>query len=502
MNELLPRGDGLCAACGAATSGEVCSSCGRDPRFGGRYRPLSLLGHGANGSTYRSRDEVTGAIVALKELPLGPAATLKTLELAEREATVLRQLHHPKIPRYLDHFISGQGKHSAHVLVQELIEGQDLSKELEARRFTEAEVMLVVEELLEVLAYLHSLSPPVIHRDIKPRNVIRRPDGGHALVDFGSVRDAMRDPDLGGSTIAGTFGFMAPEQLVGDAYPSSDLYGLGALAVNLLTRKAPATMGSDLRSAWVQYAYPGPLTKAFLQRLIDPDPTRRPQSAAEAKELLRTLRKNPQPSVPQNVVGALAVPPESSRSVQLSSPESNALDMLRGGRGSHRSSRVLDDVQMQALELGQVVGVIEEAFGRSGLPQVVGTSLRWRAADTRLIEVAVEPFGDGTRVRIHENFSQLAGGLYGGLVGGGAGGLGGGFAWLAGMLAGPAGVVGWLAFTTLGTVALARHFYGRTVENRTRQQGEAMDLIEAGLRALAARRGESQGPFPSRSVSE
>ncbi|MBI3179715.1 MAG: serine/threonine protein kinase [Deltaproteobacteria bacterium] len=446
-----------------------------------------MIGHGANGSTYRCRDEVTGELVAVKELPLGPAATLKALELAEREATVLRQLHHAKIPKYLDHFTAGQGKHSAHVLVQELIEGHDLSKELEARRFNEEEVLRLTEEILEVLEYLHTLSPPVIHRDIKPRNVIRRPDGTHALVDFGSVRDAIKNPDLGGSTIAGTFGFMAPEQLVGDAHPSSDLYGLGALAVSLLTRKAPATFGTDLRSAWVLHAQPSPVTRAFIDRLIDPDPGRRPRSAVEAKALLSALRRNPPPlDEPTRALATSA----SSRSIQVAPVESGALDLLRGGPGSHRTARVLG-LQMQQLELGQVVGVIEEAFGRTGLPQVVGTSLRWRSADTRLIEVAVEPHAEGTRVRINENFSQLAGALYGGLVGGGAGGLGGGFAWLAHMLAGPAGVAGWMAVTVIGTVSLARYSYGRTVEKRTQQQVEALDRIEAGLRAIAVARSKS-----------
>ncbi|MBI2378564.1 MAG: serine/threonine protein kinase [Deltaproteobacteria bacterium] len=475
---------GLCAECGSATAGAVCGVCGGDPRFNGRYRPLEVLGRGSAGVTYRAIDEATGSEVALKELPLSTAGSLKVLELADREATVLRQLSHPKIPKYLDHFISGKWKHSAHVLVQELIEGHDLSKELESRRFSEDEVLDVVDELLEILEYLHGLSPPVIHRDLKPRNVITRPDGSHALVDFGSVRDVVKEPELGGSTIAGTFGFMAPEQLVGDASPASDVYAVGALAVNLLTRKQPATLGGSLRESWGEHARAGPAARAALDRFLEPDPTKRPPTAKEARRMLRTLRRNPPSALSKTAVGseggALAVAGEVA--------EKSGFDFIRGGPGSYRASRICE-ARLEPDMVGEIVGLIEDSFGRQGHPYSLGNTLRWRLQDNRLVELTIDDVAEGARIRLSESFAPLSGGLFGGIVGGGAGGLGGGFAWLAATLGGPIAVAAWLGGTTVGCVALARHLYSRTVRFRIARNREILDRVSEGLRELGAKKG-------------
>jgi serine/threonine protein kinase len=91
--------------------------------------------------------------------------------------------------------------------------------------------------LLEVLEYLHERRPPVFHRDIKPSNIVLRPSGA-ALVDFGGVGQG--GPAVqGGSTVSGTFGYMAPEQLLGQVSPASDLYFLGATLLHVLTGREP-----------------------------------------------------------------------------------------------------------------------------------------------------------------------------------------------------------------------------------------------------------------------
>ncbi|MEQ1508444.1 MAG: thioredoxin domain-containing protein, partial [Myxococcota bacterium] len=168
-----------------------------------------------------------------------------------------------------------EGRGQAVVVVQEFVDGVDLRAELATRRYTAPEVLQIAAELLDVLVYLHGLSPPVVHRDLKPANVMRRADGRLVLLDFGSVRDSIRDLDLGGSTVAGTFGYMAPEQLVGDASPMSDLYGLGALMVHLLSRVEPQKMAAVQGLQWEgRVAVPAGVHE-LLGDLLEPDPDRR-----------------------------------------------------------------------------------------------------------------------------------------------------------------------------------------------------------------------------------
>lgn len=97
-------------------------------------------------------------------------------------------------------------------------------------------------QLLEILTYLHSLTPPVIHRDIKPQNIIRNNHGKIYLVDFGAVQDTYHNTVTGGSTVVGTYGYMAPEQFKGQAVFSTDLYGLGTTLLFLLTQKCPTEL--------------------------------------------------------------------------------------------------------------------------------------------------------------------------------------------------------------------------------------------------------------------
>jgi serine/threonine protein kinase len=288
-----------CGGCGERVSRDVaaCPACGADPRLAGRYRLDAILGRGAGGTTWRALDLRSATAVAIKEVALGPGADAAARERLEREARVLSQLAHPAIPRYVEHFTAGVGKHRALYLVQALVEGQTLAAELERRRYTEDDVLSIVAELLGVLGYLHALRPPVVHRDVKPRNVMRRPDGGLALVDFGAVRDVLRDPALGGSTIAGTYGYMAPEQFRGEASPAADVYALAVLAVVLLSRRAPEDMTNGRHELdWRPWVHASPPLVALLGRWLDPDPARRPADALAARADLERMRTAPPPA--------------------------------------------------------------------------------------------------------------------------------------------------------------------------------------------------------------
>ena len=283
----------LCAACGEAldTVSAACPACGTDPLLDGRYALERVVGQGGAGTTYRASG-AAGAPVALKELPLSRALTPKARQLIEREAPVLRQLKHPAIPRFVESFSTGAGKRRILYVVQEFIEGQSLEAILAEHRFSFPEVLDLMEELLEVLSYLHTLAPPVIHRDIKPANIIWRPSGALGLVDFGSVRDALRGAELGGSTVAGTFGYMAPEQFMGDAWPATDLYGLGATAIRLLTRMEPHTLlDHQNRMNWEPHVQVHPAGVRFLRALLQADLRRRVPDARSALAELQSVRQ-------------------------------------------------------------------------------------------------------------------------------------------------------------------------------------------------------------------
>ena len=228
---------------------------------------------GGQGETLLAVDKQRGCLVAVKRFRIRGARSWKDVELAEREARVLLTLDHPSLPRYVDHFEEA----GCLLLVTELIEGTPLS---EIRRrgtpMTEVDVVRLLEQCRGTLGYLHHRAPPIIHRDIKPSNVIWRPDGSFALVDFGSVRDCLK-PE-GGSTVTGTFGFMAPEQLQGRALPATDIYSLGATAVCLLSGRDPDQLpheGLRIRVEQVLGSHVNPALVRALSSMVEPDPDRR-----------------------------------------------------------------------------------------------------------------------------------------------------------------------------------------------------------------------------------
>jgi len=231
----------------------------------------------------------------IKALGLFGVSSWKEVELFERGIKVLRGLGEVTagIPRYIEHFDETRGGELRHYLVQEWIAGRSLAERLEAGvRFDEARARTIAAELLQTLAALHGLSPPIVHRDVKPGNIIERDDEGdelprYILVDFDLVQDRMRPG--GGSTMAlGTLGYAPLEQLMGQARPASDLYGLGATLIALLSRREPAEFydPSAHRLDFRGYVHVGPGLAEVLERMVAPSIEDRFSSAEEVIEAL------------------------------------------------------------------------------------------------------------------------------------------------------------------------------------------------------------------------
>jgi serine/threonine protein kinase len=284
-----------CPGCGRVVPGTRCEHCGSAVRVAG-YRVVKILVVNAHGRLYLAHDP-QGQLVALKELAFVQAPSLEALEAFEREARMLRQLDHPAIPRFVASFHEGDGIHTRLYLAQEHIEGESLERLLEHTSIGEQEAIDIARQVLDVLVYLQRLSPMVFHRDVKPANLIRRPDGSIALVDFGAARDL---GTTAGATLVGTFGYMPIEQLGGLVDATSDLYALGASLAHLMTRRPPWTLLEDDHP--LRRVNASPAFKRFLARLLERNADRRYPSARVAQKALESLGHARRRSVIQRAI--------------------------------------------------------------------------------------------------------------------------------------------------------------------------------------------------------
>jgi ankyrin repeat protein/serine/threonine protein kinase len=264
------------------------------------YQIQKLLGEGGSSTTYEAIDLKTHQRVALKALSLQKMNDWKVLELFEREANVLSKLNHPGIPRYLDYFYVDTPDNRCFYIVQELAQGQSLASLVEnGWHASELEIQRIATQILEILVYLHSQTPPVIHRDIKPENIVfkspinshKQKDWAVCLVDFGAVQNTYYNTLMRGSTVVGTYGYMAPEQCLGQAVPATDLYGLGATLLYLLTHRSPAELPTNILEK--DFRSQIQISSGFadwLEKAIASDLDNRFRSAKEALELLRSPR--------------------------------------------------------------------------------------------------------------------------------------------------------------------------------------------------------------------
>src|SRR5438128_411185 len=261
-----------CPSCSAPLSGNRCAGCGSAARAGA-FRVLSVLAQSPHGRTYRAQGPA--GMVALQELVFALVPTAQQLDAFEREARLLGSVSNPQIPRVIDSFREGEGPALRLYLAQELVEGEPLSSRI---GIDESEARIIARQLLNILRYLHERG--IVHRDVKPANVLRRPDGTLVLVDFGAARAV--EGVTHGATLVGTFGYMPPEQLGGTVDATADLYALGATLVHLMGRKAPEDiLGPDLELR-LDHLNVSPAFRAFLARLTARKRTSRPASAVEA----------------------------------------------------------------------------------------------------------------------------------------------------------------------------------------------------------------------------
>lgn len=284
-----------CVSCGENATASRCEHCGVAQAPGG-YVVERVVAQTRHSRLYRATAP-DGSPVAVKELLFALVPDARALESFERESALLKTLDHPQIPKFIDSFQEGRGAAVRLYLVQEFVDGMSLADLVDRRRFNEAQAERIAREVLLILDYLHSLSPRVVHRDVKPANLIQKPDGTLVLVDFDAARDLDRNVTHR-ATMVGTFGYMPPEQLGGTVDVTSDLYALGATLVHLLSRRPPtdlfvAGQGFALRD----HVHVSERFLAWLEKMCAVNRADRYQSAREALRALDAAATMPAPVV-------------------------------------------------------------------------------------------------------------------------------------------------------------------------------------------------------------
>ena len=209
----------------------------RDFSWNERLEIVEILGEGSSAVSFLAKDLHSDNLVVLKQYKHGIKPENRKAIL--REVELLRQLNHAKIPAYIDHYIAEvQGRSLLHVVVKYL-PGLNIVQLMQQSRMSALHILNIIEQLLDILVYLQSLTPAILHRDIKPSNILVDIQDNQCqvyLIDFGSAVDWIHRT-FGATMNVGTVGFMALEQIHGQPTLKSDLYSVGAVAWELLTRK-------------------------------------------------------------------------------------------------------------------------------------------------------------------------------------------------------------------------------------------------------------------------
>lgn len=250
-----------------------------------KYEILRRIGEGGMSTVYLARNNRMNMQLAVKEIKNdGSKSTEILLKGLEREANILKDVDHPVIPRIIDIVKHG----STICVVMDFVEGENLADKLkEVGSFSQDQVIEWGLELASALDYLHSMNPPIIYRDMKPSNVMLKPDGGVKLIDFGTAKtyDIENNAD---TTALGTRGYAAPEQF-GDAQgrgiyktdARTDIYNLGATLYHIVTGKNPQEPPYEM----VPIRQVNPMLSTGLEQIIlkctKANPNERYQSCSE-----------------------------------------------------------------------------------------------------------------------------------------------------------------------------------------------------------------------------
>ena len=313
----------------------------------GRYRLVRRIAAGGMGEVWEADDTVLGRRVALKFLVAELAADDRATRRFVREARATARLAHPNVARVYDFGRDG----GAPFLVMELLEGETLARRLADGPLPPAGAARVAAAVADALDAAHQRG--IVHRDVKPANVMLTPSGEVKVMDFGIAAAADETHSTTGSGMYATVAYVSPERVAGEpATPASDLYSLGAVLYELLCGRPPFSARTPALVArahlhdrpapvrqlapWV----PRPLAEAA-EAALAKDPARRPSSAAAFAARIRAAARLPaQPPAP-GPEPVLAPEPEPTRALPAAEtpPASDPTVEVGAGRPVRRRRR-------------------------------------------------------------------------------------------------------------------------------------------------------------------
>lgn len=305
----------------------------QDEEWFKRYRLFKPLAQGGMGTVYLAEDIYNNnAQCVMKQLNTksnDQDEQAEAVRLFKREVDLLRQLNHRGIVRFFDEYITTHDNPPKCFLVMDYVPGQDLELIISSfGPYNSEEVVKIGIQCCEVLEYLHDRKEPIIYRDLKPSNLMLRPDGQIVFIDFGIARTFM--PKQSATRVV-TAGYSPPEQYFGRPEIRSDLYALGATLCHLITGQRPKPLAANSPRLLRPEMNVNHSLDLLVRRLTAHNPSDRPASAREVRyELYHIYQEmHPEFCIPNEAL------PE-----QLTVPTQNRMkddDAKRAGRSAKQN---------------------------------------------------------------------------------------------------------------------------------------------------------------------
>ncbi len=297
--------------------------------LGARYQVLRILGQGGMGAVYQARDQELDRIIALKVIRPELAANPSILQRFKQELILSRHVTHKNVVRIFDLGEAGGTK----FITMEFVEGEDLRGVLRRKgKLSAKEAVAIIQQICRALDAAHAEG--VIHRDLKPQNVMRDPQGRVVVMDFGLARSLESEGMTQTGALVGTLEYMSPEQALGASLDQrSDLFAVGLIFYELLTGKAPYKADTAIASLMkrtheraipasdIDSSVPVSLS-AIVSHCLERDPKDRYQSAADLLKDLEAWSNDPNLAVSSHAGIASSTPAAHAPASTSSGPRS------------------------------------------------------------------------------------------------------------------------------------------------------------------------------------